>query len=386
MTDVRLILHNLFRKVVRTLLLITATMIAFLIYGTLAGFDESIEQVYSKIPADRLITVNTINFTQPLPYAYVNRVRTIEGVERASHANWFGGYYREERNQVATFAVDPETYMDVAPEILVDPQVRARFVGTRGAMIAPRRLADQYGWQVGDQVSLFSNIFPRENGSYAWPFEFAGVYDIRAEYGEGGGAVLIHYDYFNEARRFGRDDVGWITIDAVSPEAADRIAEEVDALFANSRAQTETSSAAAFQRGFLEQSISIASVVTLVSTAGFATILLIVGNAMVVAIRERTREVAVLKTLGFGSGRIFRLILGESLALVLIGGALGLGLTALIFSMLSQVPGNPLPPLKLYPITIATAVGYMVLLGIVTGLIPAVGAWRLKIVTALGRE
>ncbi len=383
MSDLGLVLANLGRKKVRTFLLVFTTMVGFLVFGGLSGFQDTINAQFDEIPADQIVTNNAINFTVSLPLAYVQRVRALDRVERATYQSWFGGYIQEARNTVGAFAVDPETYVAMFGEELgVDSETAARFFARRDALLIPQSISEEYGWEVGDAVTMFSNIFTRDGGSNAWPFVVGGVYP---EGDSGFPTVLLHFEYFNEGKSFGRDRVGSIIADVTSADVVDDVANEIDDLFFNSPAQTETILRSSFARGFLEQSISIGFIVTVISTGGFASILLVVGNSMVVAIRERTREIAVMKTLGFQAGRIFRLVLAESVSIVALGGALGLGLTVLAFIVLNG--GDlPFPELQLSTTTIAVGAAIMLGMGLLTGFIPAWNAQRLNVVTALGRE
>jgi len=387
MGDLYLIRKNLFRKKLRAILMIVCIFIAFLLFGVLASFERAFNSGESVAAANRLVVNNKINFTQPMPLAYLNRVRGVQGVETASHWNWFGGYYQEPRNFLIAFAVEAETYLQIyRGDFAISPDQRQAFLADRGAIAVGRAVADKYGWQVGDRIPLSSNIFSnRTTGTRTWDFTIAAIFDpARTQVDTN--LVFFHYDYFNETRSFGKDFIGSIVVETADPAQNDRVIAAIDGMFANSPFETATVTEAAFSKQFAAQIGNIALIVTLVVGAAFTTILMIVGNTMVMAIRERTREIGVLKTLGFPSPRIFRMVLGESLLLALVGGGLGLAAAAAACAALAPNLAGFAPGLHLAPETAVLGVGLLILLGLVTGLIPALNALRLNIVTALGRD
>jgi putative ABC transport system permease protein len=383
--DLYLIRKNLFRKKLRAWLMITSILIAFGIFGVLVGFDRAFNAGQDSAAADRLVTVNKINFTTPLPYAYFNRVRAVEGVREVTHANWFGGYFQDPRNAVIVFAVEPATYMTLFDnEMDFTPEMRRAFVRDRAGALVGETLATKYGWKVGDRVPIASNIFSQKSGGRVWDVNVVGIVKSKIPQRDTN-FMIFQYDYFNETRSFGTDSVGWLVLRTASPDMNDKVAKTIDAMFANSTAETSTDTEKAFNKAFIAQIGNIALIVTLVVGAAFATILMIVGNTMVMAVRERTRELGVLKALGFSGARILRLVLGESIALALIGGVPGLivawlGARMLRVSLSAFVPGLAVTP-EIFMIGIILMIG----LGVLTGLIPALNAMRLKTAVALGR-
>jgi putative ABC transport system permease protein len=385
MNDLSLIRKNLFRRKLRAGLMITSILIAFLIFGVLAGFEQAFNAGQDTASADRLVTVNKINFTLPLPMAYYNRIRAVEGVREVTHANWFGGYYQDPKNFVIVFAVEPTTYPEVyAKEIDVTPEVRAAFVADRASALVGESLAKKWGWKVGDHVPLSSNIFSQKNGSKTWDFTIAGIFASSTQ--RDTNFMIFQYDYFNETRSFGKDTIGWVTLQTTSPEVNDKVAKTIDAMFANSSDETSTDTEKAFNKAFAAQLGNIALIVGLVVGAAFATILMIVGNTMVMTVRERTREIGVLKALGFPRGRILRLILGESVALALLGGIPGIILATLATLAMRASLAQFVPGLMMSPSILGAALALMLALGLITGAVPAINAMRLKIAEALGRS
>jgi len=384
--DFDLVRKNLFRRKLRAALMIVSILIAFMIFGVLAGFYRAFTAGEDRAAADRLITVNKINFTQPMPIAYFNRVRAVDGVRQVTHANWFGGYYQDPKNFLMTLAIEPATYFDVyRSELDVRPEQLQAFISDRSSAVIGESMARKWGWKVGDRVPVASNIFTqRSNGSHTWDFTIAGIVKGKAEQ-VSTDFLLFQYAYFDETRTFGKDTIGWLILQTNSPENNDRVAKTIDAMFANSTAETSTDTEKAFGKAFAAQFGNIALIVFLVVGAAFVTILMIVGNTMALSIRERTREIGVLKTLGFSGPRILRMVLGESVLLALLGGLPGLAIAALITIALRASLANIAPAFAVSPVIALEGIALMIALGLFTGVIPALNAMRLKIATALGR-
>ncbi len=379
-----LVFKNLTRKPLRLFLTMFATFVAFLIYGTLSTFESAIDAGVELSADDRLIVVNKINFTQPLPISYVNRVKGLENLTDVTHLNWFGGYYQDPQNFMAMFAVDEDTFLTVYNEIVLTPEERQDWLGSRQGLIAGKSIADQYGWKVGDRIPINSNIFSKADGSTSWEFDVVGIYtgtDAQTDTS----SVYFHYDYFNETQSFGRDFIGFIGVRTVDPAMNEGVIKAIDDLFANTPYETETVPEKVFNQAFIEQIGNLSLILGSVVFAAFFIILVIVGNSMVLAIRERTGEIGVLKTLGFKSTRIFFMILAESLLLAIFSGALGLLATSLAVVAVNQAPIQ-LPVLVLTPAIIIEALVIMIGLGLVTGILPAVNALRLNIIAALSRQ
>ena len=386
MNDFDLVRKNLFRRKLRAALMIVSILIAFMIFGVLAGFYRAFTAGEDRAAADRLITVNKINFTQPMPIAYFNRVRAVDGVRQVTHANWFGGYYQDPKNFLMTLAIEPATYFDMyRSELDIPPEQLQAFISDRSSAVIGESMARKWGWKVGDRVPVASNIFTqRSNGSHTWDFTIAGIVKGKAEQ-VSTDFLLFQYAYFDETRTFGKDTIGWLILQTNSPENNDRVAKTIDAMFANSTAETSTDTEKAFGKAFAAQFGNIALIVFLVVGAAFVTILMIVGNTMALSIRERTREIGGLKTLGFSGPRILRMVLGESVLLALLGGLPGLAIAALITIALRVSLANIAPAFAVSPVIALEGIALMIALGLFTGVIPALNAMRLKIATALGR-
>jgi putative ABC transport system permease protein len=385
MNDFTLVRKNLFRRKLRAFLMIASILVAFLIFGILAGVYASFTAGEDRAAADRLVVVNKVNFTESLPIAYYNRVRSVAGVRQVTHSNWFGGYYQDPRNFLVVMAVEPETYTDIfSRDFDLAPEARQAFIRTRTGAVVGEGMARKWGWKVGDRVPIASNIFSQRNGSHTWDFDIVGIFTGKTQLNDTN-LMFFQYDYFDETRSFGKDTIGWLVLQTANPAENDRVAKTIDSMFVNSTAETATDTEKAFNKAFAAQFGNIALIVVLVVGAAFVTILMIVGNTMALTIRERTLEIGVLKTLGFTGGRILRLVLGESVLLALLGGLPGLALAALATTWLRPSVSNLLPGFALTGDITAEAVILMLALGLITGIIPALNAMRLKIATALGR-
>jgi putative ABC transport system permease protein len=383
--DFDLVRKNLFRRKLRASLMIVSILIAFMIFGVLAGFYRAFTAGEDSAAADRMITVNKINFTQPMPIAYYNRVRAIEGVRQVTFANWFGGYYQDPKNFLMSLAIEPTTYFDVyRSEFDVPPEQLQAFIRDRSSAVVGEKLAQKWGWKIGDRIPVASNIFSQKSGGHTWDLTIAGIVKGKVEHVDTN-FLLFQYAYFDETRSFGKDTIGWMILQTTSPENNDRVAKAIDAMFANSTAETSTDTEKAFGKAFAAQFGNIALIVLLVVGAAFVTILMIVGNTMALSIRERTREIGVLKTLGFSGPRILKMVLGESVLLALLGGIPGLAIAALIAMALRNSLASIAPAFAVSPTIILQGLALMIALGLITGIIPALNAMRLKIATALGR-
>ncbi|HEX2117363.1 MAG TPA: FtsX-like permease family protein [Alphaproteobacteria bacterium] len=385
MNDLSLIRKNLFRKRMRAALMIVSIFFAFAIFGVLGAFLRAFYAGQDLAQADRLVVVNKINFTQPLPISYFNRIRNIEGVRQVSHANWFGGYYQDPKNFTVVYAVEPQTYVDIIQDLIeLTPEEKKAFISERTGAVVGEALARKWGWKVGDRVPMGSNIYTQRNGSQTWDMTIVAIARPTSPRVDTN-FMMFQYAYFNETRTFDKDTIGWILLTTTSPGINDRVSKTIDAMFANSPYETSTDTEKAFNKAFIAQLGNIALIVGLVVGAAFVTILMVVGNTMAMSIRERTREIGVLKTLGFPRGRILKLVLGESVLLTLLGGLPGMAVAFLATLALRDSISQFVPGLAVTADIYIAALILMLALGIVTGIIPAVNAMRLRIASALGR-
>lgn len=378
-----LVWRNLWRRKTRTILTLLSVLVAFVLFGLLSALQYAFSLGADVANADRLVTIHRVSLIQPLPISYWQRIRATPGVADVTHANWFGGYYQERRNQAPQFPVEGESYLRIYPELRLPQEQREAWLANRTGAIVGRSLAEQFGWKVGDRIPIQATIWTKKDGGRVWEFDIDGIFDVDAERG-GDAYLLFHYDYFNEARAFGKDQVGWFVLRVAEEADAAAVAAAIDQQFANSPAETKTSTERAFAESFARQFGDIGLIVSGVLGAVFFTILLVAGNTMSHAVRERIPELAVLKTLGFTDGSVFALVLAESLSIVLIGGVLGMALAWVAVGGLAQAVSAYLPGLFIPGEALGRALLYIVLVGLVAGLFPALQARRLTIIEALG--
>jgi putative ABC transport system permease protein len=379
-----LIWSGLKRKKTRTLFTLLSVMAAFLLFGLLAATRQAFLGGVNIAGKDRLVTANKVSLIKPLPLAYLNRIKAVQGVAEVSYASWFGGYYQNPKQAMFAFAVDPKTYFDIYPEYRVPPAEMRAWLNDRTGVIVGVDLARQYGWKIGDRLPLQSNIWRDSNGSNTWDVTIDGIYTN--ERNGGGQQLFLHYKYLNEKEAFGRDTVGTYVFKIADPTKAALVANRVDRLFANSPTETRTSTEKAFIQNFADQLADIGAIVTAIVGTVFFTMLLITANTMTRAIRERAGELAVMKTLGYTNRLIVMLVIAESLALTAIGGLVGLGLAYLASRGLGARLAQFVPGFYLPWQTVLIGIGFIVALGLLAGLLPSVKVLRLNVVTALRKS
>jgi putative ABC transport system permease protein len=386
-----LIWGNLKRKKLRTLFTVLSILVAFVLFGVLGAINVAMNMGVELAGVDRLVLRHRVSLIRLLPVSYESRIESVEGVAAATHATWFGGIYQDPKNFFAQLPVEPGSYLEMYPEFLLPEDQKKAWLEDRTGAIVGRTTARRYDWKVGDRIPIQGTIWRKKDGSSTWEFTIRGIYDGAAQ-GTDTTQFLFRYDYFDEARWAGEGLVGWYVIRIDDPAKAAEIAERVDAEFANSPNETRTSTERAFVQAFANQVGNIGAIVTAVLGAVFFTILLVAGNTMMQSVRERTNELAVLKTVGYSRRLVLTLVLLESLAIAVLGGLLGLGLAWLFIEFLGWVflqipdPSGGLLQNIYFPLT-WVAVGFIiaVVLGLLSGAIPAVQAMRLRVVDALRR-
>ena len=377
-----LIWAALFRSKTRTLLTLLSVVAAFLLFGMLDSVRVAFNAGGQVTGANRMVTMSRLSITQMLPYSLDAQIRAVPNVKQAAFAAWFGGIYRDPKNFFANFSVSPN-YLDLYPEFkLPDAQKKAWLADQRGAIVG-ESLAKRHGWKIGDTIPLQATIFPTK-GSNNWQFTLRGIYVVEDPKQKGQENVLFfHWKYFDEANDYVKGRVGWFIVQSANADGADRMAQAVDKLSENSDHETKTQSEAAFNQSFAKQFADIGLIVTAIMGAVFFTLLLLTGNTMAQAVRERIPELAVLKTIGFSNRSVLWLVLAESILLVVLGGLIGLGISALIMPAVSAASGGAIQLPSLPGSTWAMGVGLAVLIGAVVGLLPALRGMRLNIVDAL---
>ncbi|HEX2122580.1 MAG TPA: FtsX-like permease family protein, partial [Thermoanaerobaculia bacterium] len=333
--------------------------------------------------ADRLITRHRTSLIQLLPASYEERIERVEGVAAATPATWFGGSYKDERMPFARFAVKPDEYLEIYPEYVVSEEQQQAWMRTRTGVIVGRKLSERFGFEIGDKIQIVPDIW-RPTNAAAWEFDVVGIYDGRAKETDLS-QMLLRIDYLDEARQFVKGQVGWYGVKIEDPNQAAAVAERIDKLFENSPAETKTATEAAFMKSWADQVGDIGAIVTAILSAVFFTILLVAGNTMAQAVRERISELGVLKAIGYTDGQMLALVLVESLLIAIVGGGLGLLLGWLLVSG-GDPTGGALPVFFLPPDDIAMGAIFVIVLGLIAGAIPALQAMRLNPVDALRRE
>ncbi|OGU32281.1 MAG: ABC transporter ATP-binding protein, partial [Ignavibacteria bacterium GWA2_35_9] len=329
--------------------------------------------------ADRLVTRHSVSFILPLPYAYLDKIKQVEGVKTVSFFNWFGGIYIDKNQFFARFAADANTVFDVYPEWLLTKKEREDFQKERNACILGVDIANQYNLKIGDVMTLEGDIFPGR-----WDFVVRGIYKPRNKTTDAT-AMIFQWEYLNE--RMSQDSperanqIGWFVIKINDPNQAALVSSKIDALFKNSPAETKSETERAFQQGFIAASSAIIEGMNAISFIIVGIIMLVLGNTMIMSARERTREYAVFKTLGFSGSHLVGLIMGESLFISALGGGLGLFLTFPIVAFFeSVIPKGWFPIFQVEPITIILAVSAVIIIGVAAAIFPIQRALSTKIV------
>ncbi len=373
-----LLLANLFRRRIRTALTVGSFAVALFLFGILAVVRGAFHQGIDVAGVDRLVVVNKVSLIQPLPFAYRDRLLRIPGVAQATFANWFGGVYQDERNFFPQFAIDKEHYRDLFPEFLIPDDQWQAFLADKEGCVVGVGLAERFGWKLGDRIPVRGTIFPG-----VWEFNVRAIYrggrtqDDTTQF-------WFRWDYLEERKRFWKGLVGWYVVRIANPDDAVRVVRAIDEEFANSAFETKTDTEKAFAASFVKQMGNIEFLILSIGTVVFFTLLLVSGNTMAIAVRERVRELAVLKAVGFSDASVLGLILGETLVVAAVGGGLGVGL-AKLFTLRGDPTGGLLPFFYLAPEAMATGVGLALAVGLLAGILPAVAAMRLRVVDALRR-
>ena len=385
MKYLHLIWAALFRRKTRTVLTLVSIVAAFLLFGLLDAVRTSFDQAgQSANGAQRLQTGSKLSFIQTLPQSLEAQIAQVPGVKTVTYANWFGGAYQDPHNQVFSFAVAPN-YLDLYPEIVTSDAERKAFADKATGALVGERLAKRFNWKVGDRVPLQSTIFPDRSGSKNWAFDIVGI--LHSTDKKSGGffdqMFLLHWKYFDDTTPYNQGQVGWYVTHVADVSQADRVAKAIDALSANSDHETRTQTEQAATASWMKQLADIGLIVGSIMGAVFFTLLLLSGNTMMQAVRERTSELAVLKTIGFSSRSVLAMVLAESVLLLLLGGVVGLGLASLIIPVVSAGSGGMLNLPSVGASSWLLGLALMVLIGVAVGALPAWSAMRLNIVDAL---
>ena len=378
---VRLVLRNALRHRLRTILTIVGIVVAITAFGLLRTIIDAWYAGANSSSSARLITRSSVSLAFSLPLTYAQKIRQVPGVTAVSWANWFGGVYINERNFFPQFGIDPTTYLAIYPEFVLSPEEMKAFVTDRQGAIVGRKLADQFGWKIGDQIPLRGTIY-----SGTWTFNLRGIYDGKnASTAET--QMFFHWDYLNEIikQRYPRraDQTGVFVVELRNPDDAAEVSQAIDATFKNSLAETLTETENAFQLGFVSMSEAILLAIQAVSFVVIVIIMAVMANTMAMNARERSAEYATLKALGFGGSFVAMLIFGESMLIALVGGITGIALTFPLADAFRGATGTLFPIFLISHTTIAIQLGAAALVGVVAAALPAWRAARIRIVDGL---
>ena len=378
----RLIFANLFRKKIRLILTIGSFAIALVLFMFLAVVKSAFSRGTEIAGADRLVIINRIGLIQTMPIAYRDKILTIQGVKAITHNNWFGGVYVEEKNFFPQFAIDVENHRQVMSELVVPEDQWQNFVKDRQGAIVGARTAQRFGWKVGDRIPIKDSLYGTNS---TWDFNLDGIYHSDKPGGDES-QFWFQWKYFDErVPAFIKSQIGWYVLKLDSPDDAVRVAKAIDEKFANSSNETKTETESAFAAGFAKQFGNIEFLILTIGSVVFFTLLLVTGNTMAISVRERTAELAVLKAIGFTDRSVLFLVLAESMVIALVGGALGLLLAAAAIPGLGVALNGLLPPLILSKLTLSLGLAFAILVGAASGLLPGIGAMRMRVVNALRR-
>jgi putative ABC transport system permease protein len=377
----KLIFANLFRKKTRLILTIGSFAVALFLFCFLAVVRDAFGRGADVANASRLDTINRVSIIQPLPISYGDKIAAIRGVQYVTHDNWFGGVYIDEKNFFPQFVIDPQNQRKVFPELIVPDEEWANFLKDRQGAIAGARLAARFHWKIGDRIPITTTIW----GGGAWEFNLDGIYHGKTAKDDES-QFWLQWDYFQEkVPDRAKSLVGWYIVKLDSPDDAFRVGKAIDTEFANSPYETKTETESAFAAGWAKQFGNIGFLIVTIGSVVFFTLLLVTGNTMAISVRERTGELAVLKAIGFSDLSVLLFVLSESLAIALFGGLLGLALALVAIPVLGAALNGLLPNLILSKTMLATGVAFALFVGACSGILPGIGAMRLRVVNALRR-
>jgi len=382
-----LLWSSLLRRKLRTVFTLLSIAVAFTLFGVLMATRTAFSAGVTVAGAERLVMLDKVSMVNALPLRYRAQIASVPGVAGVTHGNWFGGIYQDPKNAFATIAVEPESWLRIHPEFVVSPSQQQAWLADRTGAMVGVETARRFNWRLGDRVPLQGTIYRRPDGR-PWEFTIDAIYDSPEGVADRT-QFFVHQTYLNETLApgaYGRDEVTYFVVKVADPRESEQVASRLDALFAGSSPQTKTATEKAFVSSFANQIGDIGAIMLAIAGAVLFTILIVTGNTMAEATRERTSELAVLKTLGFSDGKIVALVLAESCLIALSGGGLGLGLAIAGITAIGDPTRGMLPPIHLPAGEIVRGVGLIVMLGVMAGLLPALQARRLRIVDALRRR
>jgi putative ABC transport system permease protein len=377
----RIILANLLRKKVRLLLTLGSFAVALFLFSFLAVVRDAFGRGADLASADRLITINRTSIINLIPLSYRDKMLRIHGVKCVTHNNWFGGIYKEEKNFFPQFVIDPENQRKVFPELIVPEDQWKAFVNDRQGAIAGVKTVERFHWKIGDRIPIKTTLY----GGGSWEFNLVGIYHGKRPQDDET-QFWFQWDYFEEKIPAAiKGQIGWYVLRVDNPDDAPRIAKAIDAEFANSPNETKTETESTFAANWVKQFGNIQFLIGSIGTVVFFTLLLVTGNTMAISVRERTSELAVFKAIGYSDRFVLFFVLAESLVIAVVGGGLGLLLAVGAVPGLAKALSGLLPSIVLSPEMLLFGFGVALLVGILSGLLPGIGAMRMRVVNALRR-
>ena len=374
-----LLLANLRRKKLRTALTVGSFLVALTLFGVLAGISSGFSDDINLFDAYRLVVIGRTGLMQLLPLAYYDRIKRIPGVEAAAYSTWFGGVYQDPKNFFPQFAIDTATYRDVFPEFQIPDDQWKAFLADRQGVVVGKALAKRFGWKLGDRVPLQGGAYPG-----TWEFNVDAIYTGKRP-NDDLTQFWFHWEYLNEkGPDWTKGIVGWYVVRLEPGASGLAVTRAIDEGFANSAWETRTQTESEFNTAFVKQMGNIEFLMVSIGSVVFFTLLLVTGNTMAMSVRERTGELAVLKTVGFTDGFVLLLVLIEAVLVAAVGGGLGLSL-AKAFTLAGDPTGGMLPGFYLPPLGLVAGLALALGVGLLAGLIPAWSAMRLPVVDALRR-
>jgi putative ABC transport system permease protein len=376
-----LLFKNILRKKTRLVLTIGSFAIALFLFGILAVVNNSFNGALNNMAGvDRLMVQNRVSIIQPVPQAYKEKIQQVEHVKLVTFANWFGATYQDEKNFFPQYAIDEENYRQMYPEFKVTDAEWKAWEEDREGVIIGEKTAQKYGFKVGDRVPLTGILWSAEK---SWSFNVRGIYHAKPD--EDQSQFWLHWKLFDERRQFGKGTVGWYIVRVDSPDNAVQVSKNIDALFANSSTETKTQTEKEMMASWAKQTGNVGLIITIIGSIVFFTLLLVVGNTMAMSIRERMRELAVLKAIGYTDSFVLVLVIAEAVLVAFIGVLIGLALLFLSLPGIEKALGSFLQFVYLPTNKAIEGVVITLFIAFLAGILPAINASRLRVVDAIRR-
>jgi putative ABC transport system permease protein len=377
----RLIFANLFRKKIRLVLTLGSFAVALFLFAFLGVVKDAFGRGADVAGADRLVVINRTSIINTIPLSYRDKILRIPGVTYVTHNNWFGGVYQDEKNFFPQFVIDPENQRQVVPELIVPDDQWNAFLKDRQGAIAGAATAERFHWKIGDRIPIKTTLY----GGGSWEFNLVGIYHGKRRQDDET-QFWFQWDYFEEKIPDAvKGQIGWYVLRVANVDDSVRVAKTIDDEFANSPYETRTQTESAFAASWVKQFGNISFLILAIGTVVFFTLLLVTGNTMAIAVRERTSELAVLKAIGFSDIAILFFVLAESLVIALVGAVIGLGLAVVMIPVMARALNGLLPSLVLAPSILLLGLATALLVGLISGVLPGIGAMRMRVVNALRR-